>query len=152
MSTVMMIAMMVGMMLPIALPQIARRGLRFGAGYIFVWAVFGALAAIVQFELARAGVLSETLALKSVPLAALVVGGAGLYQFTPLKRACLARCRAHGAATPGMLSGMRHGVSCVGCCWALMALPFVTGMNLVALLTITAFIALELCGTAELSV
>jgi predicted metal-binding membrane protein len=105
--------------------------------------VFGALAAVVQFELDRAGMLSETMALRSIPLAALAVAGAGLYQFTPLKRACLARCR-NGAGTTGMVSGVRHGVSCVGCCWALMALPFVTGMmNIVALVAITAFMALE---------
>jgi predicted metal-binding membrane protein len=144
MSTAMMIAMMVGMMLPSAVPHIARRGLGFGAGYVLVWAVFGALAAVAQFELDRAGLLSETMALRSVPLAALVVAGAGLYQLTPLKRACLARCRAHDTGATGMLSGMRHGVSCVGCCWALMALLFVTGMmNVIALVGITALILVE---------
>jgi predicted metal-binding membrane protein len=144
MPAAMMIAMMVGMMLPNALPHIARRGLRFGTGYVIVWAVFGALAAVVQFELERAELLSEAMALRSIPLAALVVAGAGLYQFMPLKRACLARCRIDGAGTSGILSGVRHGVSCVGCCWALMALPFVTGMmNVVALIAISAFIAME---------
>ena len=140
----MMIAMMVGMMLPNVLPQVVRRGLGFGAGYVFVWTVFGALAAVVQFELDRAGLLSDAMALRSIPLAALVVAGAGLYQFTPLKRTCLARCRDDGAGSTGMISGARHGVSCVGCCWALMALPFATGMmNIVALFGITAFITIE---------
>jgi predicted metal-binding membrane protein len=139
-----MIAMMVGMMLPSALPRIARRGLGFGTGYVFVWAVVGALAAVVQFELDRAGLLSETMALQSIPLAAVIVAGVGIYQLTPLKRACLARCRAPGADTRGMMSGLRYGVSCVGCCWALMALLFVAGMmNAIALVAITAFIAME---------
>jgi hypothetical protein len=90
-SSALMIAMMIGMMLPNALPRIARHGLRFGTGYIVVWTAFGALAALVQFELDRAGLLSQAMALRSIPLAAPVVVGAGLYQFTPLKRACLAR-------------------------------------------------------------
>jgi predicted metal-binding membrane protein len=143
-STAIMIAMMVGMMLPNAVPHIVRRGLRFGSGYMFVWAVFGAIAAVAQFELDRAGLLSEAMALHSVPLAALVVAGAGLYQLTPLKRACLARCRIHEAGATGMFAGMRQGVLCVGCCWALMALLFVTGtMNVIALVGITAFILVE---------
>ena len=111
---------------------------------MFVWAVVGAVAAVVQFELDRAGLLSEAMALRSIPLAALVVAGVGLYQLTPSKRARLVSCRVHGANTTGMLSGVRYGVSCVGCCWALMALLFVTGMmNVVALVAITAFIAAE---------
>jgi predicted metal-binding membrane protein len=144
MSAAIMIPMMVGMMLPSALPQIARRGLVFGTGYVFVWAVVGAVAAVVQIELDRAGLLSEAMALRSIPLSALVVAGVGLYQLTPLKRACLARCRLGSAGTTGMLSGLRYGVACVGCCWALMALLFVVGlMNVVALVAITAFIATE---------
>jgi predicted metal-binding membrane protein len=144
MPAAIMIAMMVGMMLPSALPQIARRGLVFGTGYVFVWAVAGAVAAVVQFELDRAGFLSEAMALRSIPLAAIVVAGVGLYQLTPLKRACLARCRLHSDDTTGMLSGVRYGVSCVGCCWALMALLFVAGMmNVIALVAITAFVATE---------
>lgn len=144
MTAATMIAMMIGMMLPSALPQIARRGVLFGSGYVVLWGLVGAVAAVVQFALARAGLLSETMALRSIPVAALVVAGVGLYQLTPLKRACLARCREHGAVSTGMLSGMRYGVSCVGCCWALMALLFVAGMmNVVALAAITAFIVTE---------
>jgi predicted metal-binding membrane protein len=144
MPSAIMIAMMVGMMLPSALPQIARRGLVFGTGYVFVWAAAGGVAAVVQFELDRAGLLSEAMALRSIPLAALVVAGVGLYQFTPLKRACLTRCRVPGTGTTGMLSGARYGISCVGCCWALMALVFVAGMmNVVALVAIAAFVATE---------
>jgi predicted metal-binding membrane protein len=144
MPAAIMIAMMVGMMLPSALPQIARRGLVFGTGYVFVWVVAGAVAALLQFELDRAGVLSEAMALRSIPFAAIVVVGVGLYQLTPFKRACLARCRVRVAGTAGMLSGMRYGAACVGCCWALMTLLFVAGMmNVVALVAITVYIATE---------
>ena len=144
MSAAIMVAMMVGMMLTSALPQIAGRGLAFGTGYVLVWAVAGAAAAAVQFELDRAGLLSEAMALRSIPLAALIVAGVGLYQLTPLKRACLKRCRVQGPGHTGMFSGVRYGVSCVGCCWALMALLFVAGMmNVLALVAITAFIAAE---------
>jgi predicted metal-binding membrane protein len=143
-STAIMIATMIGMMLPGALPQITRRGLAFGSGYAFVWAVGGVVAVVAQFELDRAGLLSGAMSLNSIPLAAIVVAGAGLYQLTPAKRACLARCRVNGAGPSGWLSGVRYGVSCVGCCWALMALLFAAGMmNVIALAALTAYIAAE---------
>lgn len=69
-------AMMTAMMLPGALLQIARRGVLFGAGYLLVWTGFSAVATLVQVELDRAGLLSEAMALRSVPLAALVVAAA----------------------------------------------------------------------------
>ncbi len=101
-------AMMTAMMLPGALLQIARRGVLFGAGYLLVWTGFSAVATLVQVELDRAGLLSEAMALRSVPLAALVVAAAGLYQFAPSKRACLARCRIQGAENIGMAPGCSH--------------------------------------------
>jgi len=67
--------MMIAMMLPSVLPQTARHGVLFGSGYVLVWAGFGAVAAFAQCELDRAGLLAETMALRSVPLAALVVVG-----------------------------------------------------------------------------
>ena len=68
--------------------------------------------------------------------------GAGLYQFTPWKRACLRACRTplgfmmthnFGSGTPGAFkAGLAHGAYCLGCCWALMAVLVVVGlMNLV---------------------
>jgi predicted metal-binding membrane protein len=87
-----------------------------------------------------------------VPGGVLLIG-AGLYQLTPLKRLCLAKCRAplqflmtqwrpgyRGAL--GM--GLRHGAYCVGCCWFVMALLFVGGvMNLVWVVAIAAFVLAE---------
>ena len=82
-----------------------------------------------------------------------VLGGilliaAGVFQWTPLKEACLNHCRSpigylmanwREGASGATLMGMHHGAYCLGCCWMLMALLFVLGvMNLpwVAILTI----------------
>jgi predicted metal-binding membrane protein len=62
---------------------------------------------------------------------------AGAFQFTPLKYACLDRCRAPGAfllrhyrrgARNALAIGARHGAHCVGCCWALMLVMFAAGV------------------------
>ena len=78
---------------------------------------------------------------------------AGVYQFSPLKRACLTQCRspvnfltAHWR--PGVagsfLLGMRHGIYCVGCCWLLMALLFVGGiMNLIWIAALSLIVFVE---------
>ena len=77
---------------------------------------------------------------RSVWLTAALLLLAGIYQFSPLKQVCLARCRSPigfllGEWRPGargaLVMGLRHGLFCLGCCWALMALLFVGGvMNL----------------------
>ena len=84
-----------------------------------------------------------------------VLIAAGLYQWTPLKDACLAQCQAplvfiqqHGGfradARGALLLGARHGLYCIGCCWALMALLFVGGvMNVLWIAAIAVFILLE---------
>jgi predicted metal-binding membrane protein len=91
-------------------------------------------------------------------VADLEVGGvlflaAGLDQLTPLKRVCLANCRAPLAfitlhwrpGVRGALSmGLRHGACCVGCCWFVMGLLFVGGvMNLAWVVAIAAFVLAE---------
>ncbi len=78
---------------------------------------------------------------------------AGIYQWTPLKYACLKHCRsplhflAHGMrkGTGGaFVMGLEHGAFCVGCCWVLMGLLFVGGvMNLLWVAAIAAFVLLE---------
>jgi predicted metal-binding membrane protein len=75
----------------------------------------------------------------------MLVGGiilivAGIYQFSALKRACLAHCRTplgffssewREGVRGALVMGVHHGRYCVGCCWALMAVLFVAGvMNL----------------------
>jgi predicted metal-binding membrane protein len=85
----------------------------------------------------------------------LILIAAGIYQATPLKDRCLANCRAplsfiqrHGGfqrrALPSLALGLRHGVYCIGCCWALMLLLFVGGvMNLVWIASLAALVLLE---------
>ena len=77
----------------------------------------------------------------SAALGGIILLAAGLYQFTPVKRACLRYCQSpvlflsrywQPGATGRFRMGFRHGSYCLGCCWFLMALLFVGGvMNLV---------------------
>jgi predicted metal-binding membrane protein len=153
---IMWAVMMTTMMLPGGLPAIDRiarnaRGaspgasgiaaaVSFAVGYLFVWITFGLVATILQRELASRELLSETMALRSTRLAALSLIAIGLYQFAPLKRACLSHCRTMAACVRGdqypstgamLRQGARYGISCAGCCAALMGVLFVAGvMNL----------------------
>jgi len=78
---------------------------------------------------------------------------AGVFQWTPLKRACLAACRSPLAflmtgwregGSGAFAMGLRHGIYCLGCCWALMALLFVAGvMNLLWVAAIAVAILVE---------
>jgi predicted metal-binding membrane protein len=135
-------AMTVAMMLPAAAPAIlshagavagagARASLRqtgaFVAGYLAVWWAFGVLATALQWLLA-----SSARHLPATPATATALAGcllvlAGLYQFSPVKRRCLAHCRGRAGARGVRQSGLRHGLHCLGCCWALMALMLLGG-------------------------
>lgn len=109
--------------------------------YLAIWIGYSALAAAAQLGLARAGLLDPSGTSLSWGLSAILLGVAGLYQFSTFKEACLSQCRAPMVFfmqhwTPGVRGafamGMRLGLICLGCCWALMALAFVGGvMNLV---------------------
>jgi predicted metal-binding membrane protein len=157
--------MMVAMMLPSAAPMlltfaaVARNRRRsdrpyvpvavFAAGYLTIWGLFSILATAGQWLLHRAALLSPMMASSSVFLAGVLLLAAGVFQFTPLKRSCLTRCRGpldfimtrwRGAF--GM--GIEHGAFCAGCCWALMALLFVLGvMNILWITALTIVVALE---------
>lgn len=157
--------MMIAMMLPSAAPMILlfaaieRRRRQespfvatvvFAAAYIVVWSGFSLGATLLQWQLDRLALLSPTMATTSRLIAGMVFIGAGLYQFTPLKQACLRSCQSplefisrYWNAGPFGI-GLRHGVYCVGCCWMLMLLLFVGGiMNLIWVALIAAFILLE---------
>jgi len=175
--------MMVAMMLPSAAPVILlyahawrseqRRGriapgrppvIAFVAGYLAVWIGFAAAATLLQYGLERTGVLHGMLMWStSRTLSAVILVAAGLYQFLPAKQACLVQCRSPAAVIagrfrPGGLAawriGLAHGLFCLGCCWALMALLFVGGvMNLVWIAGLTLVVIAEklLPGGALLS-
>lgn len=161
MWAVMMVAMMLPgaapMVLTYAAPQRHRRQapphdatLRFAFGYLVVWAGFSVLAAALQWRLDSLALLSPVMATANAVLAggALVIAGA--WQLTPLKQGCLVRCRSpvefltrHHRSGPFGL-GLRHGLFCLGCCWALMLLLFVGGvMNLAWVGAIALFVLLE---------
>jgi predicted metal-binding membrane protein len=161
--------MMVAMMLPGALPTIlifqrairgdptvhspVRRTFAFAAGYIIAWSGFSAVATLLQWALAEAALLSPMMVSVSPWLGGAILIAAGLYQWTPFKYACLRHCRSPLAFLvehwqPGLPHalrlGLRHGLYCVGCCWALMLLLFVGGvMSLLWIGAITAFVLLE---------
>jgi len=107
------------------------------SGYLVVWIGFAVLAAGLQVLFLDVGVLNAMGQSTSIWLTAGLLAVAGLYQFSALKEACLSRCRApltffmsHWDEGP-FRNGLRLGLDCLGCCWALMLLAFVGGtMNL----------------------
>jgi predicted metal-binding membrane protein len=162
-------AMMAGMMLPTATPIVLLYGgaLRnrpeprdagariyaLAGGYLAVWTLFSLGATALQRLLAGLLVLTPMMEAASRPAAAALLAVAGLYQLTPFKRACLRACRSpltvlgsywrEGIAGAFQM-GVRHGLHCLGCCWALMLLLFAGGvMNLAVILALTAWVAVE---------
>lgn len=122
----------------------------FVAGYLLAWVGFSLAATIANWWLHTNGAMTSMMGKVAPTLAGAFLIGAGLFQWTPLKDACLEHCRSpmsflmrHWREGTGgaMLMGVHHGAYCLGCCWMLMLLLFVLGvMNLlwVALLTIVA--------------
>lgn len=168
---VMWAVMMAAMMLPSAAPMIllyttiARRrsergetasassGVVFAFGYLAIWAAYSLAATALQFALEKAALMSPTMQTTSIVLAGAVLIAAGLYQWTPLKRACLRYCSSPLAfimthwrpGTAGAFAmGLRHGTLCVGCCWLIMLLLFVGGiMNFAWIAGIAVFVLIE---------
>src|SRR3974390_2684912 len=164
-------AMMIGMMTPSASPMIliyarvarqaAQQGRPFAAvgwftaGYLLAWAGFSMVATVGQWALTRAALLTPMMQSTSAIFGGAVLIAAGIYQWTPLKDICLKHCQAplifiqrHGGFRPdnaGSLGlGFRHGLYCVGCCWALMALLFVGGvMNVLWIAVLTILVLAE---------
>jgi predicted metal-binding membrane protein len=109
----------------------------FVCGYLAVWGGFSVLAVSLQWQLDRIALLSPTMVTTSLALGALLLIGAGVWQFTPLKHACLRHCRSPAEFLTGhwrdgkagaFLIGVRHGTYCLGCCWILMLLLFYGGI------------------------
>jgi len=162
--------MMVGMMIPSATPMIMifsrtcrkridqrrpylQTGL-FLLGYLTIWSAFSVIATAAQWGLQAAALLSPTLLKSTSP----ILGGvllivAGTFHWTDLQQRCLKQCRSplnfilhdwrdgHWGA---FAMGLHHGLFCLGCCWALMGLLFVTGvMNLLWVALIGIFVLAE---------
>jgi len=162
-------AMVLAMMLPSAAPMImtyaeiadtaARKGERIvspfaiAAGYSVVWLGFSLVAAAAQLALTRAALLDAGMALASALFSGAIFVAAGLYQFSALKHACLTQCRqpfpfffAHWETTArGVFRlGVRQGLYCLGCCWAMMLVMFAVGaMNVLWMAALAAVMTVE---------
>ena len=116
------------------------------AGYMTVWIGFSIVAAGLQMALFQADLVSTFGDSRSNALSALLLLIAGLYQFTPMKEACLAKCRApvsfflQNWDLGAFRMGLRLGTDCVGCCWALMLLAFVGGVMSLAFMGLATLI------------
>jgi predicted metal-binding membrane protein len=161
--------MMVAMMIPSAAPMIltfaaVNRKRReqdrpyvptgiFLAGYLAVWTAFSAFAALLQWFLHAKTLLTPMMTGTSPLLGGGLFVAAGIFQFTPLKNACLRHCRSplgflladwREGRTGAFVMGLKHGTYCTGCCWFLMLLLFVVGvMNVLWIAALTLFVLLE---------
>ncbi len=163
------VAMMVAMMFPTAAPMIltfarVQEGNRsrggtvvptwvFTASYLALWSAFGALAyagAALADDFANGSmwVMDNAARIGGVLLVV-----AGVYQLTPLKRACLSKCRTpttfimtswRDGTAGAVRMGLEHGLFCLGCCWLLFLILFPLGMmNVAAMALITLLIFAE---------
>jgi len=167
---IMWAVMMVGMMIPSAAPMIMiftqtyRKRISLGQpyvptslfvlGYIAVWTAFSLIATASQWGLHATTLLSPTMLKSTSPLlGGTILVAAGVFQWTDLKQRCLKHCRSplnfllnewRNGRRGALIMGLRHGLFCLGCCWALMALLFVTGvMNLLWVALIGVFVLVE---------
>jgi len=128
------------------------------AGFVGVWVLAGAAFQVADGAVHAAVAAQDWLAGRTYLIAASAFAAAGAYQFTSLKSRCLTACRSPrgfvvrhwGGGRPGLDAlrvGAAYGVSCVGCCWALMLLLFALGMSsLTWMLAVGAIMAAEKLG------
>jgi predicted metal-binding membrane protein len=160
--------MMTGMMLPSASPLIllygagARRSApstairqtyALAAGYLLVWTAFSLGATVLQRVLASLLLVSPMMEAVNPRLSAILLLAAGIYQWTPLKHACLSQCQSpigflmgrwRSGSLGALRMGLEHGTFCVGCCWVLMLLLFAGGvMNVLVIAGLTTYVAFE---------
>ena len=165
------VVMMAAMMFPSAAPMVTmyvavQRGRRrkhmstqagatacFVSGYLLVWGAAGVLAYLAVRAGAHLGGSSITWTHGGRWIAAALLLGAAVYEVTPLKQACLSRCRSpvsfvlsswRSGRGGALQMGARHGAWCLGCCWGLMVALFALGvMSLAWMAVIGALIAIE---------
>ncbi len=168
--------MMAAMMIPSAVPMISAYSTTvnsrsaklhgstpmFVIGYLVAWSGFAAIATVAQWLLHDATLVDAMGASKHGMVGGVILVGAGAYQFTGLKNACLTTCKTplgfllnewREGPSGAAVMGLRHGTYCIGCCWALMAMLFVLGvMNLWWIAAVAAIVLLEkLVTSATLS-
>lgn len=157
--------MMAAMMLPSASPMVlcfaglnrsrgeTTRTLVFVAAYLALWLVFSCAATIMQWALQAMGWLTPMIVSRSPIFSGALLLVAGIFQFSRIKLSCLRACRTplgflmsdwRDGLSGAWRMGMRHGLYCLGCCWALMALLFVGGaMNLLWIAALSGLVAIE---------
>jgi predicted metal-binding membrane protein len=131
----------------------ARHIYALAAGYLVIWTVFSLGATALQRGLTALLLVSPMMETTTPAVGATLLFLAGIYQLTPLKRACLRTCQSplgflmsrwRGGFVGAFGMGLKHGGYCVGCCWALMLLLFAGGvMNLTVIVALTALVAFE---------
>ena len=163
------VVMMVAMMFPAAAPMILtfhrvheskrRRGeafvstWAFVAGYMLVWTLAGVAAYLGALAAERVSARFGLSSAAAARIGGVVLIAAGLYQLTPLKDRCLAKCRTpisfimtswRDGVAGALRMGFLHGVYCLGCCWLLFAILFPLGiMNIFAMVAITVLVLAE---------
>lgn len=159
--------MMAAMMLPSAIPMILVYTkiceqryqaahfytFLFILAYLAVWIVFSILLTALQWQMHGLHIITPMMDMQHEQLAAIIFLIAGIYQFTPQKNKFLQSCR-----TPmgfvltewrekhigAFQMGLKHGVTCLGCCWAQMLIMFAVGiMNLLGMIFITLLVLIE---------
>ncbi|MGR9114143.1 MAG: DUF2182 domain-containing protein [Gammaproteobacteria bacterium] len=164
---VMWAIMMLAMMLPSATPTLLAfsricqqrkqsaytLSLIFILGYLLAWFLFSIVLTIVQWQMHGLLWLSPMMENNNPLLSIIILLSAGLYQFFPLKNACLKYCQSpvgfllnhwQSRARGAFNMGARHGLTCLGCCWAEMLIMFAVGvMNIAGMIIITLLIVLE---------
>ena len=160
--------MLVAMMLPTTLPLLevyrrvtSQRADRHRllasviAGYMAAWLGFGIVAHLADLLLRAAVTANPWLTFNGWAIGAGVIALAGGFQFSPIKYRCLDKCRmplafvmehwqGRAEGLQAFRLGWRHGLFCVGCCWALMLLMFAVGTGNVGwMLLLGAVMAIE---------
>src|SRR4051812_3658485 len=157
------VVMMAAMMFPSVAPTVALCArmsptsrlvpVVFTAGYLATWAGAGVVAFLIGVAARR--VMGGDLAWEHAgrPLAGATLLVAAVYELTPLKNACLGKCRSplgallgswRGGWSGAFRMGAKNRAWCVGCCWALMASLFALGVMSVTWMAVVAgLIAVE---------
>jgi predicted metal-binding membrane protein len=159
-------AMTFAMMLPTAAPMVfaaaeiaakqrerAVSPLILAVGYMSVWLCFAAVATGLQWLLLRLAILDPALVSASTLFSGAIFIGAGVYQFSALKHACVTVCqrpfpylsaRWSGEPRAAFRLGVEQGLFCLGCCWAMMLVTFAVGvMNVIWMAVLGAVMAVE---------
>ena len=166
---IMWMVMMIAMMLPTAGPMILTfsfisrdrkqkeqpyvKTSIFVAGYLIVSIAYSLLVTLLQLWLQSNAVLTSVGTSNSYMFSGILLLAAGIFQWSKIKQACLRFCRNpfnflivnwKENISGALHMGIKHGLLCTGCCWALMLLMFVGGvMNLLWMIVITAIILIE---------